>query len=119
MFTEIISTFVSEIGLLLSVLSIESAEFVTKLYQLMVEFPDEILKVQGSGLLCSAELRPEIPVVGFDGIEPWCRRRGLGVIHGGINALRFTSHFGITSEEIDLIVSIVREGIIHFRQSLN
>ena len=93
-------------------------EFVTKLNELMVEFPDEVLKVQGTGLLCSAELRPEIPVVGFDGIEPWCRRRGLGVIHGGINALRFTSHFGITSEEIDLIVSIVREGIIHFRQSL-
>ena len=94
-------------------------EFVTKLKKLMAEFPDEVLKVQGTGLLCSAELRPEIPVVGFDGIEPWCRRRGLGVIHGGINALRFTSHFGITSEEIDLIVSIVREGIIHFRQSLN
>ena len=94
-------------------------EFVDKLNVLMADFPEEILKVQGTGLLCSAELRPEIPVVGFDGIEPWCRRRGLGVIHGGINALRFTSHFGITSEEIDLIVSIVREGIINFKQSLN
>ena len=94
-------------------------EFVDKLNVLMADFPEEILKVQGTGLLCSAELRPEIPVVGFDGIEPWCRRRGLGVIHGGINALRFTSHFGITSEEIDLIVSIVREGIIDFRKSLN
>ncbi|MFL2940562.1 MAG: hypothetical protein BEU01_01605 [Marine Group III euryarchaeote CG-Epi4] len=94
-------------------------EFVAKLNGLMTEFPEEVLKVQGTGLLCSAELRPEMPVVGFDGIEPWCRRRGLGVIHGGINALRFTSHFGITSEEIDLIVSIVREGIIDFRKSLN
>ena len=94
-------------------------EFVDKLNVLMADFPEEILKVQGTGLLCSAELRPEIPVVGFDGIEPWCRRRGLGVIHGGINALRFTSHFGITSEEIDLIVSIVREGIINFKQTLN
>ena len=94
-------------------------EFVSKLNSLMSEFPEEVLKVQGTGLLCSAELRPEIPVVGFDGIEPWCRRRGLGVIHGGTNALRFTSHFAITSEEIDLIVSIVREGIIDFRKSLN
>ena len=94
-------------------------EFVEKLNVLMADFPEEILKVQGTGLLCSAELRPEIPVVGFEGIEPWCRRRGLGVIHGGMNALRFTSHFGITSEEIDLIVSIVREGIINFKQSLN
>ena len=93
-------------------------EFVDKLEKLMAEFPDEILKVQGTGLLCSTELRNEIPVVGFDGIEPWCRKRGLGVIHGGTNALRFTSHFGITSEEIDLIIKIVREGLVHFRESL-
>ena len=33
----------------------------------MSEFPEEVLKVQGTALLCSAELRPEIPVVGFDG----------------------------------------------------
>mgnify|MGYP000446930208 CR=1 FL=1 len=92
-------------------------EFVTKLNGLMQEFPEEVLKVQGTGLLCSAELRPEIPVVGFDGIEPWCRKRGLGVIHGGINALRFTSHFRITSEEIDLIISIVREAIVNFRKT--
>jgi len=94
-------------------------EFVSKLNDLMADFPEEVLKVQGTGLLCSAELRPEIPVVGFNGIEPWCRRRGLGVIHGGINALRFTSHFGITSQEIDLIISIVREGIISFKKSLS
>ena len=93
-------------------------EFVDKLEKLMAEFPDEVLKVQGTGLLCSTELRNEIPVVGFDGIEPWCRKRGLGVIHGGTNALRFTSHFGITSEEIDLIIKIVREGLFHFRESL-
>ena len=91
-------------------------EFVSKLNTLMQEFPEEVLKVQGTGLLCSAELRPEIPVVGYEGIEPWCRKRGLGVIHGGVNALRFTSHFRITSEEIDLIISIVREAIIHFRK---
>ena len=71
-------------------------------------------KIQGTGLLCSAEFAPDLPVVGFDGIEPWCRRRGLGVIHGGKNALRFTPHFNITSEEIDLIILIVREAIIAF-----
>jgi acetylornithine/succinyldiaminopimelate/putrescine aminotransferase len=71
--------------------------------------------VQGTGLLCSAELRPDVlPVIGFDAVEPWCRKRGLGVIHGGKNALRFTPHFAITSQEIDLIISIVRESIIHF-----
>ena len=45
----------------------------------------------GTGLLLSAELVPDkYPVVGFDAVEPWCRRKGLGVIHGGHNALRFT-----------------------------
>jgi len=89
-------------------------ELVDKLGHLASEFPDYITKIQGTGLLCSAEFAPDLPVVGFDGIEPWCRRRGLGVIHGGKNALRFTPHFNITSEEIDLIILIVREAIIAF-----
>ena len=90
-------------------------EFVEKLNILANEFPEYVVKVQGTGLLCSIELKPDIlPVIGFDAVEPWCRRRGLGVIHGGKNALRFTPHFWITSEEIDLIVSVVREAIIEF-----
>jgi len=90
-------------------------EFVEKLNILSEEFPEYITKVQGTGLLCSVELRPDIlPVIGFEAVEPWCRRRGLGVIHGGKNALRFTPHFEITSEEIDLIITIVREAIINF-----
>ena len=92
-------------------------EFVEKLNLLSEEFPEYITKVQGTGLLCSAELKPDIlPVIGFDAVEPWCRRRGLGVIHGGKNALRFTPHFEITSEEIDLIISIVRESIVSFTE---
>lgn len=90
-------------------------EFVDKLNALALEFPQYITLVQGTGLLVSAELKSDIlPVVGFDAVEPWCRRRGLGVIHGGKNALRFTPHFSITSEEIDLIIKIVREAIVHF-----
>tara|TARA_B100000029_G_scaffold224084_1_gene222002 strand:+ start:2864 stop:4384 length:1521 start_codon:yes stop_codon:yes gene_type:complete len=90
-------------------------EFVDKLNDLANEFPDYVLKVQGTGLLCSIELKPDIlPVIGFDAVEPWCRRRGLGVIHGGKNALRFTPHFWITTEEIDLIITIVREAIMNF-----
>ena len=90
-------------------------EFVEKLNILANDFPDYVVKVQGTGLLCSIELKPDIlPIIGFDAVEPWCRRRGLGVIHGGENALRFTPHFGITSEEIDLITNIVREAIIEF-----
>ncbi len=90
-------------------------EFVDKLNILKKEFPEYVVKVQGTGLLCSIELKPDVlPVIGFDAVEPWCRRRGLGVIHGGKNALRFTPHFWITSEEIDLIVAVVREAIIEF-----
>ena len=90
-------------------------EFVEKFTKLQEEFPHVITKVQGTGLLCSAELEPtQFPVVGMEAVEPWCRRRGLGVIHGGENALRFTPHFNITSKEIDLIVEIVREALIAF-----
>ena len=90
-------------------------EFVEKFTQLQAEFPHVITKVQGTGLLCSAELEPkQFPVVGIDAVEPWCRKRGLGVIHGGENALRFTPHFAITSAEVDLIVKIVRESLIAF-----
>jgi acetylornithine/succinyldiaminopimelate/putrescine aminotransferase len=90
-------------------------ELVRKMNVLQDEFPHAILKVQGTGLLCSMELEPNrFPVIGFDAVEPWCRRRGLGVIHGGKNALRFTPHFNITSAEIDLILSVVREAILAF-----
>jgi len=90
-------------------------EFVEKFSALQEEFPHVITKVQGTGLLCSAELEPnQFPVVGMEAVEPWCRRRGLGVIHGGQNALRFTPHFNITSKEIDLIVGIVREALVAF-----
>ena len=90
-------------------------EFVEKFTALQQEYPHVITKVQGTGLLCSAELEPtQFPVVGMEAVEPWCRRRGLGVIHGGENALRFTPHFNITSKEIDLLVDIVREAIIAF-----
>ncbi|MGY8754524.1 MAG: hypothetical protein ACKVIR_02415, partial [Candidatus Poseidoniales archaeon] len=38
----------------------------------------------------------------------------LGVIHGGTNALRYTPHFNITSEEIDLIIDITRQALTAF-----
>ena len=86
------------------------AELVEKLEELATEFPGVVLKVQGSGLLCCMELDPEThPVIGFGQIEEMCRKNGLGIIHGGQNALRFTPHFEITSGEIDLVVNLVRE----------
>jgi acetylornithine/succinyldiaminopimelate/putrescine aminotransferase len=92
-------------------------EFVTKLNALSKELPGTIIKVQGTGLLISAELEPSIlTVVGFDEVEVWCRKNGLGVIHGGVNALRYTPHFNITSEEVDLVIDITRRAIIQFTQ---
>ena len=89
-------------------------DFVDGLRGLMTEFPDLVTKVQGTGLLFSAELHPGIEVVGFDGIETWLRKNGLGVIHGGENSLRFTPHFAITTHEVDLIIDLVRQGILTF-----
>jgi len=93
----------------------KGAEFVEKLEKLALEMPGIITLVQGTGLLLSAELEPnQFPVVGFDAVETWCRKNGLGVIHGGSNALRFTPHFGITSAEIDAIIDIVRAAFHQF-----
>ena len=92
-------------------------EFVKKLNALAEELPGTITKVQGTGLLISAELEPSLmQVVGFDDVEVWCRKQGLGVIHGGINALRYTPHFNITTEEVDLVIDITRDAIKHFTQ---
>jgi hypothetical protein len=38
----------------------------------------------------------------------------MGVIHGGDNALRFTPHFGLTSEEVDLMVDVTRAALRAF-----
>ena len=93
-------------------------EFVEKLKALALEFPGTITSVQGTGLLLSAELDPDtLPVVGFGAVEEWCRIHGLGVIHGGQNALRFTPHFGIQSAEIDLIIQILRQGLRSFARA--
>jgi acetylornithine/succinyldiaminopimelate/putrescine aminotransferase len=89
------------------------AELVAKLKSMADRLPDgAVLSVQGTGLLVAAELDPDtLPVVGFNGVEMWCRRNGLGLIHGGKNALRLTPHFKLTSAEIDLIVSTIEAGI--------
>jgi len=92
-------------------------ELVSGLQRLSDEMPDIVVKVQGTGLLCCAELNPETHmVVGFGQIEERCREIGLGIIHGGKNALRFTPHFEITSEEIDLVISLVREALISHKE---
>ncbi|ALN64085.1 aminotransferase class-III family protein [Lysobacter antibioticus] len=90
------------------------AEAIEKLEKLKSELGGLITKVQGTGLLFSCELAPQFKCYGAGSTEEWLRERGIGVIHGGVNSLRFTPNFTIGSDEIELLVSMVgralREG---------
>jgi acetylornithine/succinyldiaminopimelate/putrescine aminotransferase len=88
-------------------------EFLRKLNALKDELDGPITKVQGTGLLFSCELSPEYKCYGSDSIELYLRTRGIGVIHGGRNSLRFTPHFGITSAEVDLMIDGIRDGLMN------
>ncbi len=87
------------------------AELLEKLSGLSKDFAG-IERVDGTGLIVCAQLDPEIyTVTGEGGFEEFLRREGIEMIHGGENGLRFTPHFKISSDEIDLIVSLVRRGL--------
>ena len=88
-------------------------EFVEKLNALKDELGDAITMVQGTGLLFSAELDGHrYKGYGIGSIEEYMRINGINVIHGGENSLRYTPHFGITSEEVDLIVNATRLALV-------
>ena len=88
-------------------------EFLDKLNALKDEMGGAITKVQGTGLLLSCELDPAYKAYGVDSAEEYMRLNGIGVIHGGENSLRFTPHFHVTSEEVDLIVAQLRDAVLH------
>lgn len=82
---------------------------VARFQELANAYPDVLGKIQGTGLLFSVEIRPEkARVVGTNGVEKFMRRHGVGVIHGGKNALRFTPVFDMNPAELDLLVEGVR-----------
>ncbi len=87
-------------------------EAVEKLKALAVELGGLITRVQGTGLLFSCELAPQFKCYGAGSTEEYLREHGFGVIHGGANSLRFTPHFAVTSEEIDLLVEGVRDALL-------
>ena len=87
-------------------------EAVRKLEALKTELGGLITKVQGTGLLFSCELSPAFKCYGEGSTEEFMRERGLGVIHGGANSLRFTPHFQIGSDEIDLLVAQIRTALL-------
>jgi acetylornithine/succinyldiaminopimelate/putrescine aminotransferase len=83
-------------------------ECVAKLESLATQLGGLITRVQGTGLLFSCELASQFKCYGTNSTEEFMRERGFGVIHGGANSLRFTPHFAVTSDEIDLLVDGVR-----------
>jgi acetylornithine/succinyldiaminopimelate/putrescine aminotransferase len=87
-------------------------EAVEKLEKLKGELGGLITKVQGTGLLFSCELDPRFKGYGTGSSDEWLREHGLGVIHGGANSLRFTPHFAVRSDEIDLIVGMVKRALL-------
>jgi acetylornithine/succinyldiaminopimelate/putrescine aminotransferase len=89
-------------------------EFKEKLKKLQTELDGPITGVEGTGLLFAADLDPKVYcAAGPNSVETYLRKKGLGVIHGGANALRFTPHFLINSQEADMIIEQVKEALIH------
>jgi 4-aminobutyrate aminotransferase-like enzyme len=65
-----------------------------------------LVDVTGTGLLIALHVKPSIDVMQ---IEKEIRLRGLNVIHGGENALRFTPWFHLSEAEIDLMIGMMDE----------
>jgi acetylornithine/succinyldiaminopimelate/putrescine aminotransferase len=86
--------------------------FVAKIEKLKEELGGLITKVQGTGLLFSCELDESFKCYGTGSTEEFMRERGIGVIHGGVNSLRFTPHFAIGDDEIELVVSHIRKALL-------
>lgn len=90
------------------------AEAVAKLKALQEELGDRITGVQGTGLLFSVGLDgSRFKAYGAGSLEEHMRLRGVSVIHGGENSLRYTPVFGITSEEVDLLVEATRDAVLN------
>jgi len=71
-----------------------------------------ITRVDGTGLMVCAHLDPELYTVnGRGGFEEYLRLNGIEMIHGGENGLRFTPHFALDENEIELILHTVRAGM--------
>jgi acetylornithine/succinyldiaminopimelate/putrescine aminotransferase len=89
-------------------------EFLDKINALKDELGNGLItQVQGTGLLFSCELHPDFKCFGTGSTEEFMRERGIGVIHGGTNSLRFTPHFAVTPGEVDLVVSHIRHALLH------
>ena len=87
-------------------------EFIERLEKLRAELGGLITGVQGTGLLFSCELDARFKCYGANSTEEYMREHGIGVIHGGTNSLRFTPHFAVTAEEVDLVIGHIRAALL-------
>lgn len=89
-------------------------EFIDKFSRLSREMDGRITRVQGTGLLFSIELDGQrYKAYGSHSTEEYLRMRGINVIHGGENSLRYTPPFTISSAEVDLIVEATRDALLN------
>ncbi len=89
-------------------------ELLSRLHTLQEELGGRITGIQGTGLLLSTALDSKrYKSCGAGSIEEYMRMKGINVIHGGENSLRFTPHFNINSEEIDLLIDATRDALLN------
>ena len=87
-------------------------EFYGLLTELAEESDGAITAITGTGLLIACALDPKRFLShGENSVEEYLRTKGFGVIHGGTNALRYTPHFAVTTEELELIVDGIRDAL--------
>jgi len=88
-------------------------ELVSGLAALGAETDGAITHTQGTGLLVSSELHSRYKVSGSDSTEEYLRQKGLGVIHGGEHSLRFTPVFDMGAKEVELIIELTKDALLH------
>jgi len=87
-------------------------ELIEGLEGLSRAFPGAIRRITGTGLMASAEMDPDrYPVNGVDGLERAVRTHGVIAIHAGHNGMRYTPHLWLTSEEVALMIDVLREAM--------
>ncbi len=92
---------------------VRGAQLVEELAALGTETDGGVISAQGTGLLASCALARRYKTYGANSIEDYLRRNGLGVIHGGERSLRFTPVFDASAKEIDLIIALTRNALLH------
>ena len=93
---------------------IRGEQFIEQLGALASELDGAITAVQGTGLLFSCELDTDRYLCfGAGSVEEYLRMKGIGVIHGGANSLRFTPHFNIGADEVALVVDAIRDALVN------